>query len=110
MNILITGASGFIGGHLVKDYSNYKDTKIVALGRDFKHNNNPPNVMYVSVDLLDSVQLETALEGIEVDIIIHSAGQAHISNSTSNQKLFIDNNIKVTENVLAISKIKNVKK
>ena len=49
--ILITGANGYIGHHVVKELSKNNDLDVVAV--DFYNNNLPKNLKYLNVDILN---------------------------------------------------------
>ena len=86
MEILITGAKGFLGEHIVRSLVN--DNTIKCLSRtygDFK------------------VSLENEIPNFDqkFDIVIHAAGKAHSVPKTAIEKQsFFDVNVKGTENLL----------
>lgn len=71
--ILITGATGFIGTHLC---SRLTSKKVTVLGR--KRPDNIGISSFFKADIDDSSCYHNALEGI--DVIIHCAARAHIMN------------------------------
>jgi len=82
--ILLTGASGFIGKHILKEL----DTKVVTIGRNFQND--------IIVDLSKEIPSLP-----EVDLVIHSAGKAHSVPKTDIEKQsFFDVNVKGTENLI----------
>lgn len=111
MNILITGASGFIGGNLLKRFL-ADGHNVVALGRKFKTRLNCKNVSYFEEDLTEQNQetLVQQLEGHFPQVIIHVAGQAHVAQTLRNKVLFEQNNVTLTANVLALAKRINIDK
>ncbi len=73
MNILITGATGFVGVNAVKYLS--KDNNVVALVRDTEKADRlfaSENVKIVQGDILDQDSILSALNGI--DSVLHIAG------------------------------------
>ena len=76
MNILITGATGFLGQHILKIVE--PKYKIVVLGRS-----RPDNYFgeFKQFDLKDESKL--LLDFQSVDVIIHSAARAHIMHDVS---------------------------
>ena len=92
MKILITGATGFIGAHLIRHLSK-QGHKIIAWSRPAK----PPAGLekyakYTSVDLLENVP------AIEVDACIHCAGYAH---DIGDWDTFYQNNVQTTINLFS---------
>lgn len=83
MNILITGSSGFIAKNLIIRLKE-NSFKIIEFNRS--HNNNL---------LKDKIA--------KSDIIVHLAGE----NRSTNEELFINNNIKLTEEICNIIKFNN---
>jgi uncharacterized protein YbjT (DUF2867 family) len=72
MRILVTGASGFVGGHLVPALRD-AGHDVVALVRDRDRYDAPPGVTVRQGDLLEHGSFEQALEGIEVGYyLVHS--------------------------------------
>ena len=88
MKFLITGASGFLGRHLV---SVIKDSHSVnTLGRSSEDN--------IQTDITSPI--ETL--GERYDIVVHSAGKAHVIPKTQEEKnQFHDVNVEGTRNLLS---------
>lgn len=76
MNILITGATGFIGSNLVKQLSRINDVKITALTRRKVVINN---VNVKTVDLCNKNELDTVFRENKFDLVYHIAGFRGIS-------------------------------
>lgn len=86
--ILITGATGFVGSHLLEEFSG-SDHDILALGRS--ENNLIPGVTYKFVDLRDFEKTDEVIGEFEPDIVYHlaacsaeSTGEHSPINMTSN--------------------------
>lgn len=100
MNIAITGATGFIGGHLVKYLLKLNKYKIIILlqeGEKFDISSEPNieiiNTNFSYTDLLNVFK--------SVDQIIHLAGvRMPKSNKYVSINYFYDANIKLLENIL----------
>lgn len=97
MRILITGTTGFIGGHLVRHFAQ-QGHELIAWSRPKEA---PPNLekfsTYKSVDLLQAVPK------IEVDACIHCAGYA---SDIGNWNTFYQNNVQTTINLFEAVKAK----
>ncbi len=102
--ILVTGADGFIGSHLVEVLKEY-DCNIIALSQYNSFNNNgwledikiDQNIKVVNGDIRDSYFCEKITEG--VDIIIHLAALISIPYSYTSPYAYVDTNINGTLNI-----------
>ena len=74
MNVLITGASGFIGRHLIKILDNDdNDYKIHALFSQKKPNNKSSKIKWHKLDLFKDSEVEELIKKIQPTHIIHLA-------------------------------------
>ena len=106
MRILITGGSGFLGGHLVECLINAGHKCTIY---DFeKPNFDITKASFIKGDILDEIKIGKALNSI--DIIYHFAGEADISNSNKFPNSAVENNILATSKLLnlAVKKRLNV--
>ena len=106
--IVVTGGSGFIGGHLIrrllKDPNN-QVFNIDKLGyasdlfslKIFKEKNN---YVHINLDLKDNKKLFKIIKTISPEIIFHLAAESHVDNSISAPSEFIQSNIVGTFNLL----------
>lgn len=111
MKILITGGCGFIGHHFVEHVHKHTNWDIVILDRlsyasngferlrdtDILNNNR---VKVFTCDLILPLSEGMVKEIGEVDYIVHMAAETHVDNSIKTPKLFLDNNIQSTYNLL----------
>lgn len=96
--ILVTGASGFVGGYFLKE--------LAATGAQVRalYHRHPPqdsslradNVQWQKADLLDIFQVESALEGVQQ--VYHCAARVSFDPKDRNEVLF--NNVATTENLV----------
>jgi nucleoside-diphosphate-sugar epimerase len=99
VKILVTGATGFIGKHLIKRLVG-KNNIILCLVRK-KSNINPLNNLPVALiygDLLDISSFKKKIEFENIDIVYHLAGLVY-SNSV---KKFYEVNVQGTRNLLDV--------
>jgi dTDP-4-dehydrorhamnose reductase len=75
MKVLITGANGLLGQHLVKMLIESTDYKITATGKGVSRLpvDSSNRYKYVSLDITDGVEVNTFIAQNDPDIIIHTA-------------------------------------
>ncbi len=91
--ILITGGSGFVGGHLLAQAQT--SYEVHAL-----YNKNPSqikNIVTHQFDLSDVSQIRNILDNITPDIIIHTAAIANLDQCEENPDAAVLVNLKATE-------------
>lgn len=131
--VLVTGAAGFIGYHLIKllktDYFvigidnlntyydiNLKIDRLKNLGFEignFKQteyvNNIQENLKFEKIDLTDSPALKKLFEKYEFDYVVNLAAQAGVRYSLENPQTYIDSNITGFLNILEACKLFKIK-
>lgn len=99
MKILITGAGGFVGKHLIERLQkNHHELVALGLGCDaekFKQQNIP---LYAE-DILDETAVEKCMEKEKPDAVIHLAAISNVPLSWEKPGLTADVNVKGTINV-----------
>jgi len=104
MNILVTGATGFIGRYLTEALSkNFSVRCLVRKNRDITSLRNF-NVELILGDLLVKESLRSALD--EIDLIYHLAGEVYSRHKNDYYK----GNTLATHNLLETCKEKNIKR
>ena len=116
MKIIITGGCGFIGHHFVEHIFKNTDWEIIIFDKLSYASNgferlrdtdtlNNSRVKIFTNDLINSLPEGIIKEiGSNVDYIVHMAAETHVDNSIKDPKLFIDNNIYSTLNMLEYAK------
>lgn len=77
--VLITGATGFAGGHLVESLA--PSNRIVGWGRSTPHPEIARLIESQSVDLLDREQVRSAIANLRPATIFHLAGAPQVAES-----------------------------
>ena len=100
MKIFLTGASGFVGSHLLESL-NAADHQILCHFRDPRANDPKlhSNIEFWSGDLNDIKGLSKRLEGF--DVVIHCAAEMKLWNS---EKTLYETNVLMTKNLLESAK------
>jgi len=104
MKALVTGASGFIGSHIVDELlrRGYQvvglDNMSTGIPRYLDSARENPLYQDVVLDLIDFERLVPIMKGI--DVVYHMAANADIRGGTANTYLDLEQNIVVTYNVL----------
>lgn len=119
--VLITGIAGFIGfhtarklnslGYNVYGFDNYNDYYEVSLKEARTNELDKLGIDVIKCDLLNFDKVKSIVEVLEPDLVIHLAAYAGVRHSLDNPRLYIENNIVGTQNLIEaceLSKIKNV--
>lgn len=99
-SILVTGATGFIGRHLLKKLS-LRDYKVAGISRTGGITNN---VVVDAVDCTDAEALNRYCEGKSFDGVIHLAASIPSSFWDNEAKQSIVQNVQMTMNILEVCK------
>jgi nucleoside-diphosphate-sugar epimerase len=102
MNILITGAFGFVGINLSKAIKNVFSHHIIAL--DAKEPESHFYNEFVEWKALDK------LDWNNIDAVIHLAGKAHDTKNTTEEKTYFDINLGLTQQIFEYFLQSNAKK
>lgn len=87
MNILITGANGFIGQHLIENLNENHNVIELCNGKEYLKNN-----LKFSCNLLDKSHISSFLkEKLEIDLIIHTASQLASTQNINDLSLLYEN-------------------
>lgn len=95
MKILITGAAGFIGGHLYSKLTQMGH-EVIGIDNFFHATKNPQNDFIIKSDI--RYNLDSLIK--EIDIVYHLAAQIHVDYSIKNPKETFDINVNGTLKLL----------
>ena len=95
--IFITGINGFVGKHLVRQYS---EDEIVGLVKDSTGEDLGENVKTHQGDILDKQRIQDVISEIRPDIIFHLAALTSPAESLKNPVETINNNVSGQLNIL----------
>ena len=109
MKILVTGAAGFIGSHLVRllvrKYPNYQIVSFDALTyagnlANIQDCMDAPNHVFVKGDITSESDVASVLEKFEITDIIHLAAESHVDRSIEGPMPFVTTNVLGTVNLM----------
>lgn len=121
MNILVTGAAGFIGFHLVNKLCENKKWKIIGLDNinnyydiNLKKNRlqilkKNKNFFFKKIDLCKFSSLEKLFKKEEIKIVINLAAQAGVRYSIENPEKYFESNLKGFFNIINLSRVYKIK-
>jgi len=113
MQILISGAAGFIGSHVLRlmvvKYPNYNFVNLDSLTyagnlENIKDLETASNYTFVKGDICDEELLKSIFEEHQINAVIHLAAESHVDRSIENPKAFIQTNVLGTVNLLNTTK------
>lgn len=99
MKALITGSEGFVGRYLRQEL---EQNGYIVTGLDIQAGDNT-----MVVDLLDKKQVQTAIETVRPDIIIHLAGQASVPLSWKEPQRTVEINVIGALNLMEAVRVVN---
>ncbi len=95
--VLITGATGFVGGYLVAHFAEaYPDWLVTGTSRHVA----PADSRIVACDLRDAEAVTALVEQVQPEMIVHLAGQSNVPASLKDPETTLANNILGTLHLL----------
>jgi len=105
MNVLVTGADGFIGSHIAKALID-KGSEVVTIVRDIKKRSNidilgfKEKITIINGDITNYSDCERAVNEYDIETCFHIAAQAIVGTANRSPISTFESNIKGTWNVL----------
>ncbi len=95
MNILLTGASGFLGWHLAGTLGSEHRVSATA------HHNSPviPNIEWIPYDLGGQNSMDTLFANVRPDIVVHAAALTSVAYCDAHSREATMVNVKATERI-----------
>ncbi|MGE4056535.1 MAG: NAD-dependent epimerase/dehydratase family protein, partial [Vicinamibacterales bacterium] len=90
--VLVTGASGFAGGHFL-DLLSQTDTGVVAWHQPGGQPLQTPRTEWAAVDVLDRAAVRAAVQRARPIEVYHFAGAAHVGNAWSDSTSTFEVNV-----------------
>ena len=112
-NILITGAAGFIGSHVIRlmvhKYPNYNFVNLDLLTyagnlENTKNLESLNNYTFVKGDICSEDLVSELFEKHQINGVIHLAAESHVDRSIEDPMAFIQTNVLGTVNLLNVAK------
>tara|TARA_Y100000589_G_scaffold329778_1_gene377425 strand:+ start:12712 stop:13749 length:1038 start_codon:yes stop_codon:yes gene_type:complete len=116
--VIVTGGYGFIGSCIVRNLLIKTKCKICNIDKinyasNLKSINNLTNdknlniinrYEFHKIDINNNLKIKNIFDEFEPDLVLHLAAETHVDKSIINPKVFIDNNIIATFNLLDTAK------
>ena len=111
--IVITGAAGFIGSHVIRlfvnkypEYDCYNLDSLTYAGNleNVKDLQDKPNYHFIKGDITDTAFIEKLFQEHRFDGVIHLAAESHVDRSIADPLCFIRTNVLGTANLLNAAK------
>ncbi len=94
--VLVTGANGFVGSHIIEALSQHHDVQVIAACRDKKTLPEGFNGQVREGDLRDAAYTRTVIEG--VDVLCHAASWTSLwGHATESRRLFLEPSLALIE-------------
>lgn len=98
--VLVTGAVGFVGRHLVEYLQSYSDLEVIGTGRRAPEADGSLRIEHVRADLTVLEQVETLVRVARPDFVVHLAAQPSVAESWRDPVGTITNNLVAQQNLL----------
>src|SRR5688500_13092134 len=103
MKVLITGATGLLGTHLIRSLP--KDIQAFGTVHQYKKTIEQKNVTYIPLDIQNEKEVEATFRQYEPDIVIHTAAHTSVDFCESNKDETHKTNVLGTQYIINAIKI-----
>ena len=107
MQILITGANGLLGQHLVKLLKEEKSFRVIATSRGENRLKNKDGYQYLPLNIESEEEVKKVISSIKPDIIIHSAAMTQVDDCETKKEQCWQANVKATQYLISAAKAVN---
>lgn len=90
---LVTGASGFVGKHLLTYLSQHTDWELYGNAHAQPDNFDPPRLRWLSFDLTNREQTVACVRDVRPDYVFHLAAQSNVQRAFKEPEATIINNV-----------------
>lgn len=102
MKVLVTGASGFVGKHLVKELLAHGHTPILTTPEPYDFiDNRGHKLRSVVANICNPKSMQDLIRDAQPDGVVHLAGLAHVVEASRNPSLLVDVTVDGTKNICA---------
>ncbi len=108
MRILVTGGSGYVGSHAVRELARQGHEVIIYDNLSTGHMALSEGFQLVVGDIADKEKLKRCLDG--VDVVMHFAASSYVGESVANPRKYFGNNVEAALKLLDCLLERSVKK
>jgi GDP-4-dehydro-6-deoxy-D-mannose reductase len=105
--VLVTGAGGFVGKHLLNYLSANTDWLLFGNAHSRPGSFGLPRLQWVTLDLTDREQTETVLSSVRPDYVFHLAAQSNVQRAFADPRGTIINNVVSQLNLLDVLRVQS---
>lgn len=91
MRVLVTGGSGYVGSHAVRELDAAGHEAVIYDNLSTGHRKLSEGYQLIEADIADETRLQKALDGI--DAVMHFAASAYVGESVANPRKYFHNNV-----------------
>jgi dTDP-4-dehydrorhamnose reductase len=100
--VLITGANGLLGQALVNRFK--EDYQLLASGQEEQAYLTPAGWEYISMDIMNRLQLKEAYQNFEPDYVLNAASYTNVDACENDKELCWQINVKGVENLAELAR------